>query len=418
MPALSLTRQLRNGRALGPHGRVRGCSRGGARDRDRRRSGQTLTTKTMAGEHGPDEDGLEWMNHVHPLRRWVALQIILGADSASCAVYERSGEIEFVRETGGGTLARVEFIAPDEERPQIVTCPLAEVLALAAGGAQIHSVSRPDADALAWSAMATLNMRQQRTAFVVGLRPIESERQWILGCDDRRGLAAMIYSKIAIPPAEGGTFGRFLMGLVAQTSVPGLRARLARVRRVLGDDFGAAAAAGAFGALNDAAAQSGGDGGEPTLDWVIRSRALNSTDWHEVAGSVVGGFGRETNRRKGRVMAEVQKQAERDAFGTGIDSPRGIREIISFEQPIGDTDDGSTLMDQLAGALDVGSGLEIADLLATTDLTRREREVFDLQFVEGLRQAEIAERLGIAPGTVASLSSRARKKVREKLAAT
>ena len=62
--------------------------------------------------------------------------------------------------------------------------------------------------------------------------------------------------------------------------------------------------------------------------------------------------------------------------------------------------------------------LEIADLLATTDLTRREREVFDLQFVEGLRQAEIAERLGIAPGTVASLSSRARKKVREKLAAT
>ncbi len=310
--------------------------------------------------------------------------MILGADSASCAVYERSGgEIEFVKKTGGDALASVEFVAPGEERPQIVTCPLAEVLALAAGGAQIHSVSRPDADALAWSGMARLDTQQQRTAFVVGRRPTASARQWMLGCDDWRGLAAMIYSKIAIPPAEGGTFGRFLLGLVAQTSVPGLRARLARARRVLGDDFSAAAAAGSFGALNAAAAQDGGDGGQPTLDWVIRSRALDSTDWHEVAGSVVGGFGLATNKRKGRVMAEIQKQAEEDAFGTGIDSPRGIREIVSLEQPIGDSDDGSTLMDQIAGALDVASGLEIADLLATTDLTRREREVFDLQFVDG-----------------------------------
>jgi hypothetical protein len=371
----------------------------------------------MTGRHGPDGDELDWMNHLPPLRRWVALQIILGADSASCAVYERSGEIEFVRETGGGALARVEFIAPEAERAQIVTCPLAEVLALAAGGAQIRCVSRPDADALAWSGMATLNMQQQRTAFVVGLKPIESERQWILGCDDGRGLAAMMYSKIAIPPAESGTFGRFLMELVAQTSIPGLRARLALARRVLGDDFGAAAAAGAFGALNAAAAQSGGDGGEPTLDWVIRSRALDSTDWHEVAGSVGGGFGRETNRRKGRVVAAVQRQAEEDAFGTGIDSPRGIREIVSLEQPIGDADGGATLGERLAGALDVSSSLEIDDLLAAADLTKRERDVLAL-LLRDLTQAEIATQLGITTSTAGVHSRNVKTKLRRARSAT
>ena len=371
----------------------------------------------MAGEHEPDGDGLDWMNHLHPLTRWVELKIVLGADSASCAVYERSGEIEFVRETGRGALARVEFIAREEERAQIVTCPLAEVLTLAAGGAQIRCVSRPDADALAWTGMATLNMRQQRTAFVVGFRPVEAERQWILGCEDRRGLAAMIYSKIAIPPAEGGTFGRFLMELVAQTSVPGLRARLARARRVLGDDFSAAAAAGAFGALNAAAAQSGGDGGQPTLDWVIRSRALDSTDWHEVAGSVVGGFGRETNRRKGRVMAAVQRQAEEDAFGTGIDSPRGIREIVSLEQPIGDADEGATLGERLAGALDVSSGVEIDDLLASADLTKRERDVLAL-LLRDLTQAEIATQLGITTSTAGVHSRNVKKKLRRARSAT
>ena len=58
------------------------------------------------------------------------------------------------------------------------------------------------------------------------------------------------------------------------------------------------------------------------------------------------------------------------------------------------------------------------DLLAEACLTEREREVFELQFVDGLKQAAIAKRLGIAPGTVASLSSRAVEKVRKELTAT
>jgi RNA polymerase sigma factor (sigma-70 family) len=72
----------------------------------------------------------------------------------------------------------------------------------------------------------------------------------------------------------------------------------------------------------------------------------------------------------------------------------------------------------LAAELDVGSGIEIADLLASADLTDREREVFELQFIGGLKQAEIAKRLGIRPGTVANLSGKATKKVRSKLTAT
>jgi RNA polymerase sigma factor (sigma-70 family) len=69
------------------------------------------------------------------------------------------------------------------------------------------------------------------------------------------------------------------------------------------------------------------------------------------------------------------------------------------------------LSDLLPGELDVSSGLEIDDLLAAASLTDREKEVLELQ-IDGLKQVEIADRLGIAPGTVAALSGRAKQKLK------
>ena len=98
-------------------------------------------------------------------------------------------------------------------------------------------------------------------------------------------------------------------------------------------------------------------------------------------------------------------------------SPRSKWGTTSLDRPVDQSEAGATVGSRLIGDHDLSVGLELDDLLAATDLTDRERQVFELQFVNALKQAEIAERLGIKPGTVAALSSRAAKKVRKKLTA-
>jgi RNA polymerase sigma-70 factor (ECF subfamily) len=52
---------------------------------------------------------------------------------------------------------------------------------------------------------------------------------------------------------------------------------------------------------------------------------------------------------------------------------------------------------------------------ALGDLDRRERAVLILNVLEGYTQAEIADRLGVPPGTVASWMSRGKARLRAKL---
>ncbi len=67
-----------------------------------------------------------------------------------------------------------------------------------------------------------------------------------------------------------------------------------------------------------------------------------------------------------------------------------------------------------AGHPDLATGVEDRDalLLALAELTRRERAVVVLRYYQDLSEAQIADALGIAPGTVKSTALRAMRKLR------
>lgn len=355
-----------------------------------------------------------------PLQSRIDEALSHGAWAASCAAYERDGRGEFVTRTNEDVLATIRFQAPGETAVREWRCSLGLALMLAAGGARIERISCPDDHAIGWVATAAVNMSRPLPAVPVWLplRPIDRGRGWAAVCYDFRGTSALPLSRVPMSATGGRPFGEALSEAVARTKIPGLSGRMDAERRELGEDFPVTAATAAAEVFNTPAAMAGADAGLAMLQWQVSSRGLAETDWTSVASSpAVGGSSRAPGRRA-RIHAEVQKHAQEDAFGSGIHSPRSIRNVVSLNAPAGTSDESASLGELLPAELDVGSGIEIADLLASADLTDREREVFELQFIGGLKQAEIAKRLGIRPGTVANLSGKATKKVRSKLTAT
>ena len=71
--------------------------------------------------------------------------------------------------------------------------------------------------------------------------------------------------------------------------------------------------------------------------------------------------------------------------------------------------------DDAEGPEDALSRVDLAAALAI--LPRRQREVVILQYLEGFSEAEIAEALGVSPGTVKKNGFRARESLRKKLGA-
>jgi hypothetical protein len=355
-----------------------------------------------------------------PLQSRIYEALSRGAWAASCAFYERDGRGEFVTRTNVDVLATIRFEAPGETAVREWRCSLGVALILAAGGAHIERISCPDNDAIGWVATAVVNMSWTLPAMPVRLplRPIDRGRGWAAECHDFRGTSALPLSRIPMSALGGRPFGEALSEAVARTTIPGLSTRIHRERRVLGDDFPVTVAAAAADVFDSPTAMAGADVGLATLEWQVMSRGLAEADWTTVASSPAGGTPSRTLRRRARLNAAVEKQAQEDAFGMGVRSPRSIWNIVSLDAPVGTSDESPSLGELLPGGLDLGPGLEMDDLLAAANLTDREREVFELQFTDGLKQVEIAERLGIAPGTVASLSARAAKKVRASLTGT
>ncbi|MFJ4186255.1 RNA polymerase sigma factor [Kitasatospora sp. NPDC089509] len=62
-----------------------------------------------------------------------------------------------------------------------------------------------------------------------------------------------------------------------------------------------------------------------------------------------------------------------------------------------------------------GPMLDDRTLNAVVELGGRQRQVLYLRYVENMPTREVAELLGISPGTVTSLASRATRRIREKL---
>jgi hypothetical protein len=363
-----------------------------------------------------DAEAKDWAQRLTTLQlphQEVARAIHSGADAASCSVFEEGGQVRFTTRTGEAAVATVKFRLRGERAPQVLCRPLTWVATVAAQGAIIEELSAPEPDSSTWTGLAWVIAEATLPAGLVLPARLRGPWMWLVIAQDDRGFGAAPLSLMRMP--DGRLLGEALTGVLAKTQIEGAKARMDAARRNLGDNFSAIVASGAAEHFHDVAAVSGADGGPSTLEWQVLRRPLTSGAWKLVAGAPSTPRTAQS-RRRGHLFDAILKEAEADAFGTGIDSPRGTRNITSLDQPIGEAD--ATLGELLAGAPDVASGLEIDDLLAAARLTRREREVFDLQFVDGLTQAAIAERLGIAPGTVAALSSRAAKKVRIELAAT
>ena len=353
-----------------------------------------------------------------PPDREVARAIEGGAWAASCSVYERDGGIAPTASTDADVMATVTFVAPSETFEREWQCSLGAVLALAAGGARINRVTSPDSDALTWTAVAIFDTRWVLPPIPVRLRPVVPGQLWLVVCYDRRGLSMLPYSDIRMSVLDYRRLGDAVTNALTRTSIPGLRSRIELERRELRDDLPGSIASAATEILSSSEAEAGADGGLATLEWEIRRLDLPANDWSVVASSPMGSSVGAPTSRRSRLNAEVQRQMQEDAFGTGVSSPRSRWRSTSLDWPVDRSESAPLVESRLIGDPDVRASLELDDLLADADLTARELRVFELQFVDGLKQVEIAERLGIAPGTVAVLSSRAAKKVRKKLTAT
>lgn len=356
-----------------------------------------------------DETGADWeerLRRLEPPDRVVARAILSGADAASCSVLERDGRVGFTTITGDGATAIVKVRPPGTDEEWVRLMPLALVPRLAAQGADIVDVSASDPDVMTWTAGARVTTGTQPPG-----RAEPPDRhgpsRWLLVAHDDRGLGAAPLS--AIPMPNGRPLGGELARTLTRTNIEGAAGRMRAAREKLAGDLQAVVASGAAMYLAAVPATTGADGGPPTHDWQLLRCPLAGGPWTVVAGTPsMPAISRSS--RRGNLFSAILKEAQADAFGTGIHSPRSKRVVTSLDEPIGE-DATETLGGSLAGALDLGSALEVDDLLTAARLTKREREVLELQFVDGLTQAAIADRLGIAPGTVAALSSRAAKKV-------
>jgi RNA polymerase sigma factor (sigma-70 family) len=337
-----------------------------------------------------------------------------GAYAASCSVYEREGRVELTTRTDRDAFAIVEYVAPGETNGQGSRCSLGAALALAAGGAQITSISSPDSDALVWTAVAMLDARWKLPHVPVMLRPIVPGQVWRVVCRDYRGLSAMFYSKLSTP--RGRPLGEALSSAMTRTRIDGAAARM-RAARPPREDLPTFVAGAAAEVFRSPDATSGSDGGLALIEWAIARRDLTAVDaWNTVAESVVASDRPAKNRRRDRLFDKVLRVIEIDAFGSRADARRSGTIIPLDPSAEESEDDDPTLADPLVWDPDIApsvlAGLEINDLLAAARLSNREREVFELLRAD-LTQLEIAERLGVARGTVAAWSSRLKKKLRQ-----
>ncbi len=312
-----------------------------------------------------------------------------GARAAAWAGWEQAGRLHSgLIAKDDDVLARFRFVDNDGVARDLEG-RLVHARAIPELGGTIEEIGAPHSAFLVWCALA--------------YERVDDGGAICTWAWDLRGIGALPLSE-----ARNGELGREATKHLLRTSIPAAAGRQREaVRRLGGDDRGKSlaglAAGAAFEYLRD---RAGSDGGAPVTGWVMHGYSQNGAI--ELIGASRTPAADEPDHR-GRVSNAVASALEQEAFGVGVNSPRGKHEHV----PILDDDALHLALVEQGPEGAVLRRLEAADLTGRAGLTARELEVFELRRLEGLRIDEVARRLGTAEGTVKATLHHAEQKLRE-----
>lgn len=365
---------------------------------------------------------------------WQAVVAALsaGAVAATCSTFETEGRIELLTRTNSDATARLRLRMPGQDTQQERTLSLVTALALAAGGAALEGVWAPDDRALTWTGLARFSTDWTLPPGPAGLQPMLPEQAWALACFDFRGLAGMSHSRLRTP--GGSSFGQRIVATASRTRIDGPRGRVREAVRALAaaspeSDSNLAAFVGSAAAevFAGEAGRTGADGGVALLQWQLLTRPAPDAEWQVVAGSPAGEQPAAFTRRRGAIFNTLLATLEEDAFGSGIHSPRGMRDLVPLELDAdedGDDDSGppvqhpvdlqdtelNTPVEETVLRREAANTAveQVTALLA--QLMPRERELLR-RTAEGESDEEIANAMGISQGNVRQIRLRLRRKL-------
>jgi len=328
-----------------------------------------------------------------------------------------------------GVVARMHGADRDGRRFDEVV-PLWRAAERIAQGAHIDGIERPGPAILFWQAAAfvqpVVEVRVWQPGrsgiFVPGHAP-QAVGLLMVAASDRRGLGGVVWAhdergKAFLTRVTRNPLGQGRMGAAKET----LREQIRPEARE--SAFIAAVAAALTVYLRRPDVLSGADDAPPSLMWAVVVREAGGLQRVLAAHPPVstGRHGwKRWNRMFEAALSEVNVEASGRRSGPDLDpddrdpengEPRR-RVVMSLDAPVGGASDPDaaeeTLGDSVAGRDDLLEHVELNDLIDRLPLTQHQRQVVAL-YVEGLTYEDIAQRLGIRPGTVAAMLSQIRTK--------
>lgn len=150
----------------------------------------------------------------------------------------------------------------------------------------------------------------------------------LVGAHDQPGLAGLVHSP---------TIGPALSRALQRTQHEGIKGRIRRARRTIGDDDTVRAVT-ASAANEYLVGDAESDRGFPVHDFWVTEFDATTREWTPVAARARQGSGGTPRRRRAGLNAAVLRAFEGEAFGAGIDSARAKDRPVSFDADPADVD--------------------------------------------------------------------------------
>ncbi|MGH7641961.1 MAG: RNA polymerase sigma factor [Candidatus Dormibacteria bacterium] len=295
-------------------------------------------------------------------------------------------------------LAKVEFIGKDGRRREGIYT-LKQVLQLATIGSKLKRVSAPDQGFLSWDASAYLKTRDWHQSRSGVLAP---GGLWVLRAGDGRGFVIPLVQPIPARHTErsGGTrtIGKRMLDEYLGSGIEGLRARRRRSYEQLGPEETLQILATA--ALEERVGEA---------EFVLVYASLADRRIRLVVGHLSPARGQPERGGRRAIEGRFLKEMEGSAFGTGLDSPRSVRQKVPL-----DDEENPELATEQRFETQVEAAIDLAKLRERAGLTPREAAVLSLKLEDPDKTAqEIADRLAMSPSTVAVHWHNAKEKLRQ-----